>query len=55
MKHKETMVFTPDDIKEALLWLCRGHKRDVDIEITCPYSLNNVSDLEAIVSWEDDE
>lgn len=61
MKHKETMAFTPEDIKEAILWLCREElqipddyqfMRDVDITIDCPYSLNSVSELEATLEWE---
>lgn len=64
MKRSEEMVFTPEDLKQALLWLCREELkipsdyefgRDVDVKITCPFSLNITSELEAIVSWETDD
>jgi hypothetical protein len=60
MKHRETLRFSPEDIKTAILWLSREElnipsdykfMRDVDITIDAPYWLNNQGELEATLEW----
>jgi hypothetical protein len=64
MKRSETMVFSSEDIKEAILWLSREElripddyqfSRDVDIKVNAPFDLNSWGKLEATLTWEDDE